>query len=46
MVLGAGLARLAGLALVLTLAQRMAVRSVPMAVESAVVVTRYDELAL
>ena len=43
-VLGAGLAILAGLALVLTLAQPTA-RSVPTSYESAVLVTRYDELA-
>ena len=44
-VFGAGLAILAGLALVLTLAQPMAARSVPTSNESAVLVTRYDELA-
>ena len=37
--------RLAGLLLVLTLAQPTAVRRVPTSLESAAVVTRYDELA-
>ena len=44
-VLGAGEATLAGLALVLTFAQPTAARRVPTSVVSAVLVTRYEELA-